>query len=324
MRALSAIAGSIVIAGALGVAIAQSAATVESVSPKPAPGKQEMTAGQMLNYMKEQGTKYIVETTEIPAEKKFQVNLNSTQPDEVAKAVALALDLKAVKEGNVWIFKQKSFDFNDDFAFDFDFSDLDPGVFEFDDNQLKKMNGKEWEEMSPQERAEFERAMEKFGKSMEKFGEKMGQLKIELKGLEGKNFDFDTEAFKDFKGKEWKDLTPEEKAKLEKEMAELRKSLRDMKVEIKGFDSEEFKRDMQRMKEEIKESLDSGFKVKLENTEKLLSSITTKQWELMKSQGHLKLSDLTNEQRELLGSPKNDGDFNITIQRDGKKLVIKN
>ncbi|MBL8066788.1 MAG: hypothetical protein JNM34_13220 [Chthonomonadaceae bacterium] len=57
--------------------------------------------------------------------------------------------------------------------------------------------------------------------------------------------------------------------------------------------------------------------------DKLFASVSDRQWELMKSQGYLKLSDLTKEQREMLGNPQGDDEFNMTIERNGKKLVIR-
>jgi|GEM_PF-3275723 len=318
-RFISTLAGTIVIGGALGVAIAQNKAVSEANGPQPRPGIQEMTAGQMLNYMKEQGTKYIVETTDIPKNKKFEVNLKSTNPDEVAKAVAIALDLQAEKEGNVWVFK--SYDFPHTFDFDMD------SMPQFDSESFKNFKGfegKEWNQMSPEEQAQFEKSMAEFGKQMGEFGEKMGKLKIELKGMDGKMFQFDSDTFKELHGKEWEKMSAEEKAKFEKEMAELKKSLSEMKVEINGMNSEEFIKDMERMKADIKKGVREGMKVHIENTDKLIKSISGDQWKLMETQGHLKLSDLTPAQRELLGNPKGDGDFNISISRDGKKLIIKN
>lgn len=337
-RFISALAGTIVIGGALGVAIAQNKAVAELNGPQPRPGIQEMTAGQMLNYMKEQGTKYIVETTDIPKNRKFEVNLTSTNPDEVAKAIAKALDMQAVKEGNVWVFKQDDlahgFHFGPgDMDFDFDMKDMpfiDGKAFAFSGEEfkelekLKDLHGKEWDQMTPEEKAKFEKTMAEFGKKMGEFGEKMGKMKIELKGMDGKAFKFDSDTFKELHGKEWEKMSPEEKAEFEKEMAEMKKELSEMKVEINGMNSEEFKKDMERMKAEIKKGIHDGMKVHIENTDKLIKSISADQWKLMETQGHLKLSDLTKEQLELLGNPKGDGEFNISISRDGKKLVIKN
>ncbi len=329
-RFISALAGTIVIGGALSVAIAQNKAVADAFGPSPKPGVQEMTAGQMLNYMKEQGTKYIVETTDIPKNKKYEVNLTSTNPDDVAKAIAIALDLQAEKEGNVWIFKNQDFSHGfhfgpDDFNFEMpDMPEFDGKAFMFDKDMMKEFKGfegKEWEQMSPEERAKFEKAMDEFGKQL---GDKLGKMKIELKGLDGKEFKFDSDAFKKFHGKDWEKMSPEEKAQFEKEMSEMKKHLKEMKVEINGMNSEEFKKDMERMKEDIKAGVKDGMKVHIENTDKLLKSISGDQWKLMETQGHLKLSDLTPAQRELLGNPKGEGDFNISISRDGKKLVIRN
>jgi hypothetical protein len=337
-RFISALAGTIVVGGALSVAIAQNKAVADANGPSPRPGIQEMTAGQMLNYMKEQGTKYIVETTDIPKEKKFEVNLTSTKPDEVARAVAKALDMRATKEGNVWVFKNDEeahmFSFGPgDMNFDFEFKDMpqfDGKAFAFSDEDFKELKnlkgfeGKDWNQMTPEEKAKFEKIMAEFGEKMKVFGEKMGNMKFEFKGPDGKAFKFDNDTFKNFKGKNWDKMTPEEKEKFEREMAKVKEELKNMKVEINGKNSEEFKKDMERMKDEIKKSVHDGMAIHIENTDKLIKSISTDQWKLMETQGHLKLSDLTKEQLELIGNPKGDGDFNISISRDGKKLIIKN
>ncbi|MBS1710679.1 MAG: hypothetical protein JSS71_03000 [Armatimonadetes bacterium] len=310
MRAVTAIAGTIVVAGALGVAIAQNKAVAESNAPEPIFGKQEMTATQMLNYMKEQGTKYIVETTEIPKDKKFEVNLASADRDEIARAVAKALGLSASKEGDVWVLKDGP----------------DFGAFPMLPN-----GGKEWDQMTPEEKAEFEKGMAEFRKSMQEFGESMKNFRFDFH-MPDMDFHMPDMDFK-FNGKDFDKMTPEEKAEFDKEMAKMKEELKNMKFEFKGFDKDEFDKEMGRVKIEIdkakqeagkaREEAKKAMKIHVENMEKLFASVSDRQWELMKSQGYLKLSDLTKEQREMLGNPQGDDEFNMTIERNGKKLVIR-
>lgn len=314
MRAVTAIAGTIVVAGALGVAIAQNSAVAEANAPSPLLGKQEMTATQMLNYMKEQGTKYIVETTDIPKDRKFEVNFGSANKDDIAKAVARALELEAVKEGEVWVLK--------DTITVPGFPMIPPGMH---GKAFSFGHGQDWDKMSPEEKAQFEKEMAEFSKHMQEFGESMKDFQFDF---EMPPMDFH------FNGKDFDKMTPEEKAEFEKEMAKLKEELKNMKFEFKGFDKDQLDKEMAKVKIEIEKAkseagkargeAEKAMKFHVENMEKFMGSITDKQWELMKSQGYLKLSDLTKAQRELIGNPDGSEEFNFTVERDGKKLVIKN
>ena len=58
---------------------------------------------------------------------------------------------------------------------------------------------------------------------------------------------------------------------------------------------------------------------------KLMKSLSDKQWELHKKQGHLMFSDLTKEQLKMVAPDgKVDGKITITISTDGKTLTLKN
>lgn len=119
---------------------------------------------------------------------------------------------------------------------------------------------------------------------------------------------------------EGKELTPEQREKIEKALEDLP----DVKIEI-----DRALKDLPKIPAEARESIDKAmadraraFKFEGANLTKVMESLTNEQWELHERQGHLKPSDLTPAQRELLGA-KGEGDFSITIDKDGKKLTIK-
>ena len=119
---------------------------------------------------------------------------------------------------------------------------------------------------------------------------------------------------------EGKELTPEQREKLEKAL----KDLPNVKIEI-----DKALQDLPKISAEAREAMDKAmaeraraFKFEGANLTKIMETLTKEQWELHEKQGHLKPSDLTPAQRELLGA-KGEGDFSITIDKDGKKLTIK-
>jgi hypothetical protein len=262
-RFTSALAGTILIGGALGVAVAQNKAVAETNGPLPAPSPQSMSAGEMINYLKEQDTKFIVETTKVDPNKKFEVNLKGLSSDEAAKAIAQALDLAAVKEGNVWVLR-------DGMPFGFTFNGMDGLDFDFE--EMKELRG-------------------------------LSELK-ELKELEKMNFEF-------------KGLSEEQRKEMEKAMKEVEKSLSKIKIEINEGE-------LKGLGEKIRKEVGTATRIELKRIDDLIKSITSDQWKLMEKQGHLKLSDLTPAQKELLGNPQGNEEMSITINRDGKKLTIKN
>ncbi|ARU42201.1 hypothetical protein CCB80_14040 [Armatimonadetes bacterium Uphvl-Ar1] len=262
-RFTSALAGTILIGGALGVAVAQNKAVAETNAPLPAPAPQSMSAGEMINYLKEQDTKFIVETTKVDPNKKFEVNLKGLSSDEAAKAIAQALDLAAFKEGNVWILR-------DGMPFGFTFNGMDGLDFDFE--EMKELQG-------------------------------LSELK-NLKELEKMNFEF-------------KGLSEQQRKEMDKAMEEVEKALSKVKIEINEGE-------LKGLEEKIRKEVGAATRIELKRIDDLIKSITSDQWKLMEKQGHLKLSDLTPVQRELLGNPKGDDEISITIDRDGKKLTIKN
>lgn len=274
-RFTSALAGTILIGGALGVAVAQTKAVAEANAPLPAPAPQSMSAGEMINYLKEQDTKFIVETTKVDPSKKFEVNLKGLSSDEAAKAIAQALDLAAIKEGNVWILR-------DGMPFGFTFNGMDGLDFDFE--ELKELQGL----------SELKNLKELQG---------LSELK-NLKELEKMNFEF-------------KGLSEQQQKEMEKAMEEVEKALSKVKIEINEGE-------LKGLEEKIRKEVGAATRIELKRIDDLIKSITSDQWKLMEKQGHLKLSDLTPAQRELLGNPKGDDEISITIDRDGKKLTIKN
>jgi hypothetical protein len=283
-RAIAAIAGTIVIGGALGVAVAQNSSVVESASTEAleASALQEMTASQMLSYLKEQGTPYIVETTNIPKNRKFEVNFNGVKGEALVKSVAKALDMQATLTDGVYVLKPNTGRFftPDNFEHDFD----------FDFDHMHAPHSFDWDEkMTPEQKAKFEAEMKEFGKHMKELGEK---IKVKV-------------------------LDSDEMKKMREEIALTMPKIKDLKS------LEDLEKELAKELKDIKDIEPKTF-VRLRNTSKLIDSVTESQWKLIEKQGYLLISDLTPAQRELIGlDDKNPSDFSLSISKDGKKLVIK-
>ncbi len=57
--------------------------------------------------------------------------------------------------------------------------------------------------------------------------------------------------------------------------------------------------------------------------DRLIDSLSSKQWEIMKSKGFLSKSDLTPEQLKMLPIIEKNSKFQITIDKDGRKVTFK-
>jgi len=319
-RLVSTIAGTIIIGSAIGIAVAQVKSVADANAPEMELVAQEMTAGEMINYLKEQGAPFIIETTDIPKDRKFEVHLKGASPEDSIKAVAEALNLNVKKKGNTFVMEDPKRD--TDFNFEFMHPGQDHPMFMFkgegfegfgesmgklfDDPEFwKELEGKDEKDWTPEQKAKFEAKMKEFEKRMESFGE---NFKFEFD--EGK-----MKAFTEKMEKMGKDFEFKFDEKHLKEMEEHAKAFK--------FDSKKMEERMKEMEERIKKDTD-GLRVRIMDTEKLLDSITDAQWKLMKERGHLKISDLTPAQKEMLGGLKGDhGDLNISITSKGKTLKIQ-
>lgn len=259
-KLITAALGSAILVGAISVSVAQSSATAEQKSPEPQPSPQSMSATDMINYLKEEDTKFIIETTNIDKERLYEVSLQGLDSDEKAVAFAKALGLRASKEGLVWILREDSF----------------PTKF-----------------FSIDENGEFLRDFEKFS-----------------------------------------GITKKDRVELEKTLAETRVNGDSIRQEVdralqkslklSEVDAKDLKEHLDNVKMHVEQAKKSIQQIQVMQIEELMKSITPEQWKLMEKNGHLKQSDLTKKQLEMIGNPSGDGEFNITIQRDGKTLKIKN
>lgn len=195
-----------------------------------------------------------------------------------------------------------------------------------------KLHGSDHEKLTDAQKKELEQMMKELNtklKSMPKIAPgEFPQMHFEsLPKLEGMpHFKFESLPPMDMKvfenGKQ-RELTKEERAKLEAEMKKLRETL---PLEMKKL--EELKLIAPTVMEKAKviapRELPAVPRVRIHshNGSALLESMTPEQSKLMESRGYLTVKDLTNAQKELLGElPK--GDFTISYTIDGKSITIK-
>lgn len=265
-----------------------------------------MTAAQLVDWMKKQGYKFVLETTNLPEGTKYEVNLKGAKPDEAIEAIALALDLGWTKKGEVYVLK-------DELGRHFTWpgeapelmtpptewtegmKDFGHGMQDWAKNieswaKQHKLDGKQWKDLSPAERAEFEKSMAELDKALAEMKIQLPKFKdgfmIAPDGSKIKFPEFGPmEGFKVFDGSEMAPLPP-------------------------LFD---------------KEFMDgmNTLKIKTANIKELISSLTDSQKKLMKDRGYLTPSDLTDKQRKLLDYKAGDKDFNLTFSVDGEKITIK-
>lgn len=323
-RLVSTIAGTIIVGSAIGIAVAQVKSVADANAAEPELVAQEMTAGEMINYLKERGAPFILETTDLPKDRKFEVNLKGASQEEAIKAIAEALNLKVTQEGKAFVLENPAQDFNFDFKtfgengpmFMFKgegFDKFGESMGElFDDPKLwKELEGKQEKDWTPEQRAKFEAKMKEFEKRMEEFGKNFKfefdetQMKAFGERMEkfGKDFEF---KFNEGDLKEW-----EEHAKA-------------FKMDAKDAEELAKKLSEQAKKYEKLRFSEKDFGVRITDVKKLIDSISDAQWKKMKEQGHLKISDLTPAQKEMLGGLKGSHkDLNITISSDDKTLKIQ-
>jgi len=326
-RLVSTVAGTIVIGSAIGIAVAQVKSVTDANAPETDLVAQEMTSGEMINYLKERGAPFIMETTDLPKDRKYEVHLKGASPEDSIKAVAEALNLNVKKKGDTFVMESPKRDM--DFDFNFMAPDQDHPMFMFkgegfegfgesmgklfDDPEFwKELEGKDEKDWTPEQKAKFEAKMKEFSKQMESFGENFkfefdeGKMKVFAEKMEkmGKDFEFKFD---------------------EKHLKEIEEHAKSFK-----FDSKKMEEHAKRMEEHARKMGEKfgkdgeAFRVRIMDADKLLDSVTEAQWKLMKDRGHLKISDLTPAQREMLGGLKGDHkELNITISNNGKTLKIQ-
>ncbi|MDI9636840.1 hypothetical protein QM565_13875 [Geitlerinema splendidum] len=286
----------------------------------------EMTAQQMLDWLKKSGYKFVLETTEIPKDKTFIINLDGAKPEDAIPAIARALNLNWSKRGDVYVLSRSADIFNwstnpeiagkHHFKFGDDGSGfslhLDGALAELHESlkNLKglEFNGKKWDDLTDEEKAKFKADMEKMRDEIQKSFRDM-------------KFDFDM----DFPKIHLHGLSDKEKAEIEKEMKTLREELKrdfgkDGKVRIEI--DEEIRKAMEDARSEIKDAT-AKIKIQTENVGKLIRSLTPAQKKLMQERGYLKPSDLTPEQKKMVDGLDYKGTYNISLKTDDGEIRIK-
>ncbi|MCB0825810.1 MAG: LytR C-terminal domain-containing protein [Armatimonadetes bacterium] len=304
--------------GILGISIAYARLMDDSPKPSDEPNVSvnvaqdlkldDVTAQQLLDMLKKKGYRFIVETTNIPKDKTFSVNVVGGSEKAVIGAVARALGLSVEKSDDIYVLRDGfampfvwSGEGGDGAkAFSFNFNDM------FDEETLEKMRqefkNEKGREMTPEERAEFEKAME----SVQKL-----------------HFDFDKEHLKGLDEEILRSMKEHglDKEHMKKLSEKLKKEIGEEGVFVMPFDDEDFSGD----RSSIRISTDGNGKgIKINNgaIKKLLDSVTPSQKEKMARDGFLSVKDLTKQQLEILGNPDLDSIREIVIDQDGKKIRI--
>lgn len=193
---------------------------------------------------------------------------------------------------------------------------------------------------------EFQKHMEDWGKDFEKRMQEWGGKMKEFKIVEGSpnsptvriwadGKELDPKKIKEFRmkpGKAYK-MVPSVPPIPPMPAMPSMPDMPDIKIWAHGKDLDPAK--MKEIEEHIRKAMEGmpklpdipamphAMRIDSQNWDKLIASLTAEQWAKQKSQGFLKPSDLTADQRKMVSIPDGDGDFNITITKDGKTLTIK-
>lgn len=216
------------------------------------------------------------------------------------------------------------------------------------DGEMKKLDGQRMRDMSPKERAEFEKEMQKFHKEMETWSKNFS------KDMEKWESDF--KVFQRDKDGKMRELKPEELEKLNLRIRSLPNLDQFTFPELRAGQrlSPEAQAEMRKQLEKSRKQLEESRKAMRDqiriavpkapvsprapgraqtpeapavihtgDLKTLMASISKAQWEKHDAQGYLKVSDLTPDQRKMLGITSLDGEVSISISVDRKKLTIK-
>ena len=264
-----------------------------------------MTAPQLIEWMRKQGYKFVLESTDLPKGTRYEVNLKGAKPDDAIQAIAQALNLGWTKKGEVYVLKQ---------GFGIDFGSWNDGgaVLEPMPPMVDGKPSPDWEkrmEEWSQRRRDFQFNGEKLTKEQRAELEKaMQELRKELGNLDGMLPKF-VDGFM---------LMPDgSKVKMptfsDQDLAELKK-LKEFKFVMPEMPEMPDLKDLEKFK---------AFSMKTDAIKALIDSLTDSQKKLMKDRGYLKPSDLTEKQRNLVGGLDSDGDLSVTFSIDGKTITIK-
>ena len=168
------------------------------------------------------------------------------------------------------------------------------------------------------------------GKTQWKELPKDGKSHFEWIGPDGKVKSMDEKEFNKWMEYHMKDLP-----KFDKDMPEFQGRFQEFKsmepkikeeieraLEQKGLADGQKMKALEKLKD-LKLPDMAKIKVGLGDIGKLMDSLTPAQMEKMRAQGHLNKSDLTPGQQKMLGDWGKDSKFEITFEKDGKKVTIK-
>lgn len=255
-----------------------------------------VTAKELIDELKKRGFNFIIDTTDIPKDKKFSIHMDGATDKQILTAVARAFDLGVMDNDGVITFKKMAFKLHGEDGLMFkwhdgehNFKGLEDGNFMFDPGEMGEHIFKFFEgDGEGTHKFFYQHDGEVFGMSEEEFKKHMEELHENLKDLK-------FEVHKEFMNNE--------------DIKKLKEELKDMKIEID--------------REGIKD-LKAKIKLKSENIDKLITSLTKEQREKMDKNGHLTLDDLTKEQKSLLGDIADDAVFNIEVKTENGVIKIKN
>lgn len=300
-------------------------------------------AQQVLDWLKGTGINFVIETSNIPKDKRLTVNLRNASQDDALKAIARALGLGLSKSGDVYTLGGQGFAgfWSDETPMPQVWSVPQPGeapkAFAFPKEFMKDFK---WDEKA------MEQAQEEIAKAMKEHGAAMRSFKLDEKEMARVHEEMERSM------KEHGDLFKEGGAVRayrmdEKEMAKVREQIeKSMKAHgeaMKSFKLDE--KEMARVHEDIAKAMkehegamrvhvgplkEGGaaiagtgrFRINIESFEEILASLSPAQKEKHEKQGHLKISDLTDAQRKILGIEKG-AKVSLAFEKDGRKLVIK-
>jgi hypothetical protein len=331
------LAGSVLAMSVVGISWAQ-----VSQQPTPAPTPVDMTSREIIEELKKNGHEFVIETTDIPKDRTYEVNLKDLKSEKSLAAIAKAMNLDLVREGDIIVMRSLE-------QMNRDLGDLGRAGFFFGgDGEAKSFRS-----MTPEERKKFDAAMKEVQEAMKDF-DKEGVLKelrsiedgIPLEMLEKAHREI-AEAMEKTHGDRaaameraheevskameklhetgsWKELAElKGMVKLQMKADELAK-LKDIKIEfddasfpmIEGFGDGSF----------TFESDGDGFAFSMNSGKmsEITKSLSKTQLEKHNKQGYLLFSDLTDAQRKMLDLPKTvEGTIVLKFKHEGKEITLR-
>lgn len=257
-------------------------------------------ASEVLAWLKKAGVNFVIDTEDVPQDKRLTVHIKNQPMDKAIEAIADALGLGWTKKGNIYTLKQGGFGnwttFSPDSKAFKVLGDKDGQTWKFSPEDSKK-----WEEFGKEMGEKFKdfdwkqgdgRVFQWDGEKMKEWEGKLKDMpKFEFKELpEGtfkmdekqwEKFSKDWESFGEKFGEQFKDM-PEWKGLDDKQLEELHEKLKDMpKLQL----------DNKQMKE-LHEKLKSMPKIQLDG--KQMKELREKMKDMPKIDGELmkKLKDL--------------------------------